>query len=86
MPKSGDDDDQMAPMDAAASMPITVSGRLGMKAATRSPFLTPSRFNPSAILCVSSYNSLKVNCLEIPVSPRKIMAGWSSRRCSRFPA
>jgi len=30
MPKSGEQEDQMAPMLVAASMAMTVSGRLGM--------------------------------------------------------
>jgi hypothetical protein len=36
-PKSGEQDDQMAPILVAASMAIMVSGMLGMKPTTRSP-------------------------------------------------
>lgn len=40
-PKSGEQEDQMAPMLVAASMATTVSIMLGMKPATRSPTVTP---------------------------------------------
>ena len=41
-PKSGEQDDQTAPIEAAASMPATVSGMFGIIAAMRSPGFTPS--------------------------------------------
>ena len=47
-PKSGEQDDQTAPSEAAASMPATASGMFGIIAATRSPFLTPSETKAAA--------------------------------------
>ena len=44
-PKSGEHDDQIAPMLAVASSPMIASGTLGRNAATRSPWLTPSARN-----------------------------------------
>jgi hypothetical protein len=41
LPKSGDAEDQTAPTLAAASMAITVSGRLGIIPAIRSPGRMP---------------------------------------------
>ena len=41
-PKSGEQDDQIAPRLAAASRPTTASGTFGSRAATRSPRPTPS--------------------------------------------
>jgi hypothetical protein len=41
-PKSGEQDDQMAPRLAVASSPMSASGMFGRNAATRSPWPTPS--------------------------------------------
>ncbi len=49
MPKSGEQEDQTAPMLVAASMPMTASGRLGMNPATRSPAVTPDLRRASAM-------------------------------------
>jgi hypothetical protein len=46
MPKSGEQDDQAAPREAAASMAMIDSGMLGTKPATRSPAVTPASFKP----------------------------------------
>ena len=48
MPKSGEQDEKTAPSEAAASMVITASGRLGSHAATRSPGPTPSSSSAAA--------------------------------------
>ncbi len=45
-PKSGEQDDQIAPRLAVASMAMTASGRLGRKPATRSPGPTPCAAAP----------------------------------------
>jgi hypothetical protein len=47
-PKSGEHDDQMAPMLAVASRPMTASGTFGSRAATRSPRRTPRARSPRA--------------------------------------
>ena len=56
-PKSGEQDDQTAPMLVVASIAITVSAKLGMKPATRSSFRTPACRSAAASRAVSSCNS-----------------------------
>ena len=41
-PKSGEQEEKMAPIEVAASMRAMVSGRFGIIAATRSPTPTPA--------------------------------------------
>lgn len=47
--KIREQEDQIAPRLAVASMAMAVSGRFGMKAATRSPSVTPAARSPSAM-------------------------------------
>ena len=53
MPKSGEQEDQVAPMLAAASMAIMDSGMFGMKPATRSPGWMPIFFSAAASLATA---------------------------------
>ena len=53
MPKSGEQEVNVAPRLVAASIAITVSGRFGRKAATTSPGPTPSRASPVAMRATS---------------------------------
>ena len=53
-PKSGEHDDQIAPMLAVASRPMTASGTFGSSAATRSPRRTPSERRPRATRATSA--------------------------------
>ena len=48
IPKSGEQEDQIAPILDAASKPITASGQLGITAATLSISETPMSFIPEA--------------------------------------
>ena len=48
-PKSGEQEDQVAPTAAAASMAMMVSGILGMNPATRSPTRTPAADRAAAV-------------------------------------
>jgi len=53
MPKSGEQEDQTAPMLVAASMAMMLSGILGTKPTTRSPFFMPSFLNEDAVFATS---------------------------------
>ena len=57
IPKSGEDELQIAPMEAAASMAMIASGILGMNPATRSPFCTPNSRSECANFSTSLNNS-----------------------------
>src|SRR5262249_41410554 len=85
-PKSGEHDDQTAPIDVVASMAATVSGWLGITPATRPPTPTPSalracgRRDTSAASCAKESRSVRLS------SPRNTRASrWSDRR-NRFSA
>ena len=56
MPKSGEQEDQAAPREVAASMAMIDSGMLGTNPATRSPALTPAPFRALATRATSSYS------------------------------
>ena len=86
MPKSGEHDDQVAPRLAVASIAITVSGRFGMKAATRSPGPTPLSRRPAATRATSARSCANDSSRREPRSSTAISAGAASSRCSRFSA
>ena len=48
IPNSGEHADHMAPIEAVARNATTVSGMLGIREITRSPFATPIALNPAA--------------------------------------
>ena len=71
-------------MAAAASAIMMVSGRLGMKAATRSPGAMPWAFMAVASRATPRWSSFHDIARRSPFSLRKINAGVSSRRRSKF--
>lgn len=86
-PKSGEQLDQIAPRLVAASIAMTVSGMLGVYATTRSPATTPSCASRAESCATRAYSSRYVITVSrLLVSARKTIAGWSSRKRSRFSA
>ena len=83
MPKSGEHDEKTAPSDAAASMVITASGRLGSHAATRSPGRTPSSSSAAARAPTSRTSSLPLHSSRWPVSSWLMIAGSSPAHSAR---
>ena len=91
MPKSGEQDDQTAPMLVAASIATTASGTFGRKPTTRSPATTPAARSPDAIRATSDSSLRRVSerrragsaCAR---SSQAMRAGPSSWKCSRFSA
>ncbi len=57
MPKSGEHDDQIAPMLVAASIAMIDSGTFGIKPPTRSPHATPAARKAAASRDTSVRNS-----------------------------
>ena len=53
-PKSGEHEDQMAPMLAAASRPMIACGPFGSRPTTRSPWFTPSSRSAPATRATSA--------------------------------
>ena len=86
MPKSGEHEDQTAPIEVAASMPMTVSGRLGRKAATRSPGCTRSLSSACAKRDTAAFSSRQLRRFSTLSSPRNTIAVLSSFLRSRFSA
>jgi hypothetical protein len=85
-PKSGEHDDQVAPIQLAASIPVTASGMFGSSAATRSPGRTPSFSRAAASLPASACRGGRSITRRSPSSPRNRIASRASGRCSRFSA
>ena len=56
IPKSGEQEDQTAPREVAASMAMMVSDMLGMNPTTRSPDLTPRVLRDLAKAATVEYN------------------------------
>ena len=73
-PKSGEQEDQTAPIEAAASMAATVSGMLGIMAAMRSPSLTPSETKSCCSRETSACNPSQERRRSTLSSPLKTMA------------
>ena len=74
MPKSGEVDENVAPIAAVASMAMTVSGMLGSQAATRSPGPTPVSANAVASAATCARSSSQVRVRRRPSSPASIRA------------
>ena len=86
-PKSGLDDEKVAPRPAAASMAITVSSRLGIQAATRSPTPTPFATRKAWKRATWTRRSSKLSTRAgAPDSSTDTIAGRSLRVRSRFSA
>ena len=77
MPKSGEQDEKTAPSEAAASIVITASGRLGSHAATRSPGPTPSSASAAARAATSRAQVAAAALPRWPVSSWLMIAGSS---------
>ena len=87
MPKSGEQDDHTAPIEAAASTPTMLSGILGMMAATRSPTLTPASRSACAARATSVASSRQLMRRLTLSSPQNTRASPSLSLClSRFSA
>ena len=82
--KSGEHEVHTAPKLAVASIDITVSGMLGKKPATLSPFLTPFCFNQIDNLATCLYNSKWLSEVFRLSSAQKTMAGLSLLSDKRF--
>ena len=80
MPKSGEHDDQMAPMLVVASIATTVSRILGMKPATRSPVVTPSE-RSAAASWVSTQARRAITVPSTTASTMKKFSASSSAEC-----
>ena len=65
-PKSGEQDDQIAPMLDAANMPTIVSGPLCVYAATRSPGVMPSLSKCAANLTLTPENDYGIVFRALP--------------------
>ncbi len=76
----------MAPTLEAAMRPMIASGMFDTMAATRSPGFTPASRKAWDSRDTASYTSRKVRVRFTLFSPRKIIAGSSSLRRSRFSA
>src|SRR3990170_1453410 len=85
-PKSGEQDDQIAPILAEASIPITASGMFVIKAATLSPFLTFKLLSNCAHEATFLYNSSKVSFMFGKFSFMLIKAILESLCLKRFSA
>ena len=85
-PKSGEQDDQTAPIEAAASMAATVSGMLGIIAAMRSPFFTLSDRKSCCRREISACSSFHDSRRSTLSSPRKTIASPEPVFFSRFSA
>ena len=78
-PKSGEQLDQIAPIDAAASMAITASGIFGRKPATRSPATTPMARKAAATRATSVRSASRLSSRRMPRSSRAMIAASATR-------
>jgi hypothetical protein len=83
-PKSGEHDDQTAPIDAAPSAAMTASAVFGTMPATRSPSLTPACESAAAALPTSARSSPNDSRRLRPRSVVAMIAGAWSGPPSRF--
>ncbi len=74
----------IAPIFAMARKAMTISGHIGMKSPTTSPFPIPSDFSPLAHRHTSSWRSRYVSTRVAPSSPSHRIATWSAVASSRI--
>src|SRR5262249_49385456 len=80
----GEQDDQMAPIEAAASALTTLSGMLGRMPTTRSPTFTPASRSMSAARAISSRSSLQPTRRLTLSSPQNTSAVPGPALANRF--
>ena len=85
-PKSGEQDDQMAPMDDAARNAMIDSGMFGTTAQMRSPAFTPAAVKARCRRATAWLSSAQLIRRRTLSSPRNTSASASSFRRSMFSA